>query len=155
MATQRYLQMVNFNSRPCGRGFETNSARLNRAQNFNSRPCGRGFRQACSYIDYCTMISIHAPAGGASRSHEKVLDLSNNFNSRPCGRGFEYRLQGEIQSGVYFNSRPCGRGFDVVLRLIFSCLFQFTPLREGLRVHYTFRNCRKYFNSRPCGRGFK
>ena len=55
-------------------------------------------------------VSIHAPARGATRCH---LCLTHKVS-------------------LCFNSRPCERGdFAMRLLILFSNLFQFTPLREG------------------------
>ena len=100
-------------------------------------------------------ISIHAPAGGASPYQTGNRRTRRDFNSRPCGRGFW------LEEG--------GNQTDFI--------FQFTPLREGLRDAITVREgnknisihapaggasarkgcyflSTKHFNSRPCGRGF-
>ena len=55
------------------------------------------------------LISIHAPAGGAT------------YPVRPAGA-----------VPLYFNSRPCGRG-DALDEITTAAngVFQFTPLREG------------------------
>ena len=77
------------------------------------------------------MISIPAPARGATQSPSRLLSRHFYFNSRPCARGDLYRAWEEA-GAVYFNSRPCARG-DVSRQPIHSAA--------------------KDFNSRPCARG--
>ena len=122
-------------------------------QHFNSRPCGRGFFRRCCKRNR-KQISIHAPAGGASRKQLTVLQKQMNFNSRPCGRGFEER---EITSTVksYFNSRPCGRGFLIrQSALVERVHFNSRPCGRGFYFFLTEHTPPINFNSRPCGRGF-
>ena len=145
--------LCNFNSRPCGRGFSALPPVPHSFSDFNSRPCGRGFRiitiiQRRSIFQFTPLreglhsnplmcvfnwtISIHAPAGGASKCiGAKRSD--HYFNSRPCGRGFDNakpekhqqdyisihapaggasHYHDAISIGSNFNSRPCGRGFS-------------------------------------------
>ena len=84
---------VNFNSRPCERGFVSLPVQLFWAQHyFNSRPCERGF-----------IKDINA--------YREAL----NFNSRPCERGFDMPCVADDFRGSDFNSRPCERGFPAVL----------------------------------------
>ena len=58
------------------------------------------------------LISIHAPAGGATYAMWRYAYWVYNFNSRPCGRGDE-RIRHEAAGEL---------------------VFQFTPLREGRRA---------------------
>ena len=76
--------------------------------NFNSRPCERG--DAYSEKDYPVfLISIHAPARGATCSQTRINECLTYFNSRPCERGDQ----------------------EVLTNKIWLNAFQFTPLREG------------------------
>ena len=54
---------------------------------FNSRPCGRGDGDKDQVIKCLSHISIHAPAGGATRPLPNMESHHIYFNSRPCGRG--------------------------------------------------------------------
>ena len=54
---------------------------------FNSRPCGRGDAEVSLLAGFVNCISIHAPAGGATRAGRQQRDFCGDFNSRPCGRG--------------------------------------------------------------------
>ena len=54
--------------------------------NFYSRPCGRGdVKQDGAFAGYA--ISTHAPAGGATYAEWAGWKKKNDFYSRPCGRG--------------------------------------------------------------------
>ena len=142
-----------FNSRPCGRGdtgarmhncanrlFQFTPLREGRQSqkvlidngkfNFNSRPCGRGdpFRR---HLFTVRLISIHAPAGGATRSFFNRPDR-DYFNSRPCGRGDT--LPTRKESVMYISIHAPAGGATCRPSTRFSVkLFQFTPLREGRR----------------------
>ena len=77
------------------------------------------------------LISIHAPAGGATwkcwKNRRRVL-----FQFTPLREG---RQLSELLNAE-------------------TWLFQFTPLREGRRwLSNEKKNDPNYFNSRPCGRG--
>ena len=101
------------------------------------------------------LISIHAPARGASSSlyqeyrivqfqftplREGLRNIPQKrfchglFQFTPLREGLPRSRMGQTYVG-YFNSRPCERGFQAFCCLLFSgCSFQFTPLREGLQV---------------------
>ena len=101
------------------------------AQDFNSRPCERGdfadtIEKRCGGI-----ISILAPARGATFIAE-VFHRVQDFNSRPCERGDLAQYIVDRQA-FHFNSRPCERGDARSARL--------WPQWSG------------NFNSRPCERG--
>ena len=146
-------ELVKFNSRPCGRGDIPWRAFLRASNYFNSRPCGRGDPGAELSPGYISsyfnsrpcgrgdrspapsfarlLISIHAPAGGATYPVCAGSQRHQYFNSRPCGRG-DRSSERCCSFVAYFNSRPCGRGDRSSER---CCSFV------------------AYFNSRPCGRG--
>ena len=121
-------------------------------------------------------ISIHAPARGASKSHGQHSQLIYISIHAPA-RGASVGANSPSSLASNFNSRPCERGFGIseITGLILY-LFQFTPLREGLRylqasvrtgygisIHAPARGASYQrhdatrtpnFNSRPCERGF-
>ena len=107
------------------------NSRLHIIKNFNSRPCGRGDTIRPSSLHRRSRISIHAPAGGATRSLYGMCSVTNEFQFTPLREG-----------------RPGER--PVVST---STLFQFTPLREGRPSAAFSCTAAAYFNSRPCGRG--
>ena len=103
------------------------------------------------------LISIHAPARGATKFGRRNGECGRNFNSRPCERGDRRADGADQRKCLYFNSRPCERGdatwiggfeFPVpisihapargaTLRVLLPTdrtIFQFTPLREGRLV---------------------
>ena len=151
-----------FNSRPCGRGDESLEARYGITIEFQFTPLREGRPKTSGQTAYDLIISIHAPAGGATGIGGRLhcLDVisihapaggattaclsssmggSVNFNSRPCGRGDAYRLN--IIKTVYISIHaPAGgathqrKGGDDQCRL-----FQFTPLREGRRNFFVRR----------------
>ena len=166
---------------------------------FYSRPCGRGdFKALPKNLD--EIISTHAPAGGAT----EILSVSRfhglHFYSRPCGRGDrpiprrtrtgrrflltplrEGRREAAIKNrnigyisthapagGATGRGRPAAQGYQHISthapaggatqssrRCIFmKGIFLLTPLREGRHScrASSYRVCRNFY-SRPCGRG--
>ena len=84
------------------------------------------------------MISIHAPARGAS-VYEAYCDSAEQFQFTPLREGLQ---KGGVVEWLieYFNSRPCERGFrSELIQTADSILFQFTPLREGLLDTFVVR----------------
>ena len=98
------------------------------------------------------------------------------FNSRPCERGFTIMMHCRPQDtiSIHAPARGASSGFPCLYQ---RRVFQFTPLREGLRhiggiarsnigisIHAPARGASistkcgmrsgVYFNSRPCERGF-
>ena len=77
-----------------------------------------------------------------------------HFNSRPCERGFRFTKY-NIKREDSFQFTPLREGLrmkqvsDAVVKQ-----FQFTPLREGLPRHPPHIRYSGNFNSRPCERGF-
>ena len=122
------------------------------------------------------LISIPAPARGATYSGTNTGSISFHFNSRPCARGDLTQFCSE--GFLFFISIPApARGATTACNVMVSLfLFQFPPLREGRRVTAA-RSEREYsisipapargatsarlctgtqesnFNSRPCARG--
>ena len=98
---------------------------------FNSRPCERGDVCLDHVRLYAHVISILAPARGATAHSPPSPNIPSNFNSRPCERG----------------DRRCATAWRAGGR------FQFSPLREGRRKKAFTSLALFYFNSRPCERG--
>ena len=96
------------------------------------------------------LISIHAPAWGATEPLHGGLQAHVNFNSRPRVGG-DFYIQYGAKPGQYFNSRPRvgGDPCSPACRS-FSWEFQFTPPRGG-RQHeiVIFLHGHMDFNSRP------
>ena len=78
------------------------------------------------------MISIHAPARGASLVLFGIRWSDADFNSRPCERGFsEVRAIDNLDDMISIHAPA--RGASVYEAYCDSAeQFQFTPLREGL-----------------------
>ena len=98
---------------------------------FQFTPLREGRHEFLANIRQQNIISIHTPAGGATRSPSAGPAPTPNFNSRPCGRG-DFRLVAAVCRVEHFNSRPCGRGDCPAIAMAHPAA---------------------YFNSRPCGRG--
>ena len=54
---------------------------------FYSRPCGRGDGDPLAVVTIAISISTHAPAGGATGHDAGNASCRDHFYSRPCGRG--------------------------------------------------------------------
>ena len=142
-----------FNSRPCGRGDIRQLAGAVYRVYFNSRPCGRGDTHVVAVVDGDWLISIHAPAGGATDAIYKQTRVCIISIHAPAG-GATYRSEGCQDCRADFNSRPCGRGDELSqLHGGTAMIFQFTPLREGRHQRLCQHRTQNHFNSRPCGRG--
>ena len=98
---------------------------------FYSRPCGRGDLSYCGLSDHGSIISTHAPAGGATGWQTGTPRLDSISTHAPAG--------GATSSGA------SGSGIQWV--------FLLTPLREGRRNSAEETEGKAYFYSRPCGRG--
>ena len=121
-----------FYSRPCGRGDPIEYNDFFRDKTFLLTPLREGRQNMADGKIVVTVISTHAPAGGATGC-QQLADLGDvHFYSRPCGRG-------DVIGG---SSMPRGTQFLL------------TPLREG-RHETGGRNQQpgNHFYSRPCGRG--
>ena len=120
---------------------------------FYSRPCGRGDISHTNRKEAITLISTHAPAGGATSRCSCYAREEFYFYSRPCGRG-DFRVGLAPLGNINFYSRPCGRGDE------------YPPLESQKRKDFYSRPCGRgdlllpapsgredHFYSRPCGRG--
>ncbi len=76
------------------------------------------------------LVSIHAPARGATRIFFFTFISFRCFNPRPCARG-DLPCQWAHQSMLRFNPRPCARGDILRHKSQEREEFQSTPLREG------------------------
>ena len=77
------------------------------------------------------MISIHAPAGGATVKRGADIAKPEIFQFTPL-------REGRLKDGKAYTDGK---------------LFQFTPLREGRQKSPRMTERATHFNSRPCGRG--
>ena len=144
--------VLDFYSRPCGRGDPPAGSGCTAPGYFYSRPCGRGDAIArTTQKQY--VISTHAPAGGATRrrsimpasaaflltplreGRHELFSISNSHRTKFLLTPLREGRQGALfllPPNFNFYSRPCGRGDE------FSC---------------DIRALNSDFYSRPCGRG--
>ena len=121
--------------------------------NFNSRPCERGDAAARQRATHCFLISIHAPARGATQQlrlaavaplfqftplREGRPDFIANFRFN-CKFQFTPLREGRLQAQGNYNYK--------------SMLFQFTPLREGRRQGGRLQDCGCGFQFTPLREG--
>ena len=97
-----------FNPRPYRRGDQRSVAAGMVVFRFNPRPCTRGDVSGVTTLEP-GVVSIHAPARGATLHRSKLRLLSSCFNPRPCTRG-DLRWRGIPAVRHSFNPRPCTRG---------------------------------------------
>ena len=123
--------VVNFYSRPCGRGDEA-SLREGKwiSGKFLLTPLREGRPLRVWYGQDVAVISTHAPAGGATR-HVSAASWLAVFLLTPLREG-RLHLRPEHRRRTYFYSRPCGRGDETGA--------------VGAQLRFDFY-------SRPCGRG--
>ena len=72
---------------PAGGASSTTSLSFDKIINFNSRPCGRGFGGTRDYIDSEKLFQF-TPLREGLLFWVKLHTMEGYFNSRPCGRGF-------------------------------------------------------------------
>ena len=102
---------------------------------FQFTPLREGLQVQGRINEQVAAISIHAPARGASTIPARLSALFPISIHAPA-RGASEPVPESVQGLYYFNSRPCERGFGGQSYKIGSrSLFQFTPLREGLRTY--------------------
>ena len=165
-----------FQFTPLREGLRYNNQNNTKGAIFQFTPLREGLLNALADSDDTTLISIHAPAGGAScvmflsmslflfqftplrEGLPKVLRFLCNlihFNSRPCGRGFMGMLMVLIVSPISIHAPAGGASCHAYRMMQNGGQFQFTPLREGL-LHYIFQ-CRnsKLFQFTPLREGLR
>ncbi len=97
---------------------------------FNPRPCARGDPRNVGLIKRFWIVSIHAPARGAT-SHSARSDGTNSVSIHAPARGATRKATNAVALIV----------------------FQSTPLREGRPPTSPRKLRRSSFNPRPCARG--
>ena len=125
---------------------------MSERRNFNSRPCGRGDDLLVDGGDGVGRISIHAPAGGATRGCER-RQPAHRFQFTPLREG-RRQQNAEKRNHAYFNSRPCGRG-DAVQHdnFLWQGISIHAPAGGATHAQLPAPHSPENFNSRPCGRG--
>ena len=120
---------------------------------FYSRPCGRGDNSRAQPL-HAPHISTHAPAGGATNSRAQPLHAPHNFYSRPCGRGDGLPGQrGLMACGISTHAPAGGATVSPSQSDENANSFLLTPLREGRHRSVPGSTLILDFYSRPCGRG--
>ena len=82
-----FPRVDHFYSRPCGRGDDFESAITGVAKTFLLTPLREGRQHLRNTLVNRSLISTHAPAGGATLFREVATSHFVHFYSRPCGRG--------------------------------------------------------------------
>ena len=59
---------------------------------------------------YISIISTHAPAGGATRADEQAVRIGHISTHAPAGGATRFPRWCRHSNKPYFYSRPCGRG---------------------------------------------
>ena len=103
------LNRYRFQSTPLREGRPPNTSRTSPSRSFNPRPCARG--DLCRLRNYNRqqLVSIHAPARGATGMGVFGLPSQICFNPRPCARGDEAEAP-ETGRGIWFQSTPLREG---------------------------------------------
>ena len=78
---------LHFYSRPCGRGDSESTRTVPLYGSFLLTPLREGRHTPDTGDYYISIISTHAPAGGATKRRQAMHGGYANFYSRPCGRG--------------------------------------------------------------------
>ena len=145
-------------------------------RDFYSRPCGRGdvtalefhahlhlflltpLREGRPFFRYskrtCSIISTHAPAGGATRK-QWMATLDGRFLLTPLREGRPERKNNMAAKNNLFLLTPLREGRPAECYVSGAVrVFLLTPLREGRQTSFCFWHPKvSYFYSRPCGRG--
>ena len=97
----------NFYSRPCGRGDPAQLLAGKAQRKFLLTPLREGRPPPFIRRQRASVISTHAPAGGATFSTRRRRRSLRYFYSRPCGRG-DLRLVALGRDGVISTHAPAG-----------------------------------------------
>ena len=109
MTRRALLFVMNFYSRPCGRGDSHRAGRGNPLNLFLLTPLREGRRYIAFRREADRYNFYSRPCGRGDRQFLVAEDRHDDFYSRPCGRGDT----GSSTAARYlenFYSRPCGRG---------------------------------------------
>ena len=160
------MRLLYFNSRPCERGDLRSLVSLASSSNFNSRPCERGDLHLRNHIVLRLIISILAPARGATPCLPKFARCNTHFNSRPCERGdridavftarrniFQFsplregrpRISSSSSGSISISILAPARGATGNFRCAVNAgVFQFSPLREGRPIIFLVHDILQY-----------
>ena len=167
-----------FNPRPRARGDDTIQGKIEALVPFQSTPPREGRPGMTGRPAQEAVVSIHAPARGATSWKKRMRCRCCRFNPRPRARGdltpsvscprsdswFQSTPPREGRPGHpahladdrgRFNPRPRARG-DAVARALLPGCTRFNPrprARGDSATSWTTRACRERFNPRPRARG--
>ena len=137
-----FFFLVSFNSRPRTGGIQGNNTPIVSVECFNSRPRTGGI-PGYLYLLVVSLVSIHAPAQGASTGQGTLSRTHLRFNSRPRTGGIGSKVKPK-KIEFKFQFTPPHRGHRRNgLCGITPQRFQFTPPHRGHPIflsHYTNSN---------------
>ena len=124
-----------FNSRPCARGDRQRALVVPAGLVFQFPPLREGRQTMIIIIPLKRLFQFPPLREGRLSTMRGLVDTDIISIPAPA-RGATTYAAFYFRYYVYFNSRPCARG-DNLRSLLFSllCLFQFPPLREGRPAH--------------------
>ena len=95
------------------------------------------------------LISIHAPAWGATVDQQLVAPSMHDFNSRPRVGGDTPALHSQPTAHISIHAPAWGATRRCTSSSVCLILFQFTPPRGGRPAESTTHLAKSHFNSRP------
>ena len=144
---------LDFNSRPCGRGDIWTGRGTRRTVYFNSRPCGRGDGGSRSGHHHQDSISIHAPAGGATKPMPRLVDWQQISIHAPAGGATSPAIVAREERKISIHA-PAGGATLIGKKIVWVSDISIHAPAGGATGELFRALCTKvYFNSRPCGRG--
>ena len=166
-----------FNPRPCARGDSPTAPSPKARPSFQSTPLREGRQHFLAIPVLAELVSIHAPARGATSSSQSMSPHHCQFQSTPLreGRrdvmvlpqtdvnGFQstplregrqcHRVHHRRRARVSIHAPARGATASHVQLAPAAERFQSTPLREGRRARGPSATRFTGFNPRPCARG--
>ena len=143
-----------FDPRPCGRGDVTSpSLRMSSAIVSIHAPAGGATREAGAHSS-SSSVSIHAPAGGATRVPPLLRITSTRFRSTPLREGRPSTVGATAERSL-FRSTPLREGRQASINDLSEPTAVSIHAPAGgatIRPWLTFP-CTGRFDPRPCGRG--
>ncbi len=103
------MASISFQSTPLREGRPEPDTSVSAGAVFQSTPLREGRRRRPGARRVPRLVSIHAPAGGATFCQNGLRSSGPSFNPRPCGRGDSPPVKPRLNRRC-FNPRPCGRG---------------------------------------------
>ena len=149
----RFLAYI-FQFTPLREGRPTDQLKAKQQELFQFTPLREGRHARGSDGTVACVISIHAPAGGATQHFRENIRLQLISIHAPAGGATLFFRCFVLYSIIISIHAPAG-GATLIdeQRVMLITIFQFTPLREGRHGPADKKHSTKNFNSRPCGRG--